>query len=76
VAANYRAATRARSDNEFYAKICIVVEECDETLFWIEYLIRTGLLTREETVGIQEENGVLLRIFNATKKTMKNKLML
>ena len=33
VAANFRAATRARSDAEFHAKICIVAEECDETLF-------------------------------------------
>ena len=35
VAANYRAATRARSDAEYYAKMSIVVEECDETLFWM-----------------------------------------
>ena len=43
VAANFRAATRARSDAEFYARICIVAEECDETLFWLEYLIRIKL---------------------------------
>jgi four helix bundle protein len=33
VAGNYRAAARGRSDAEYYAKICIVVEECDETQF-------------------------------------------
>ena len=37
-AANYRAVCRARSDNEFYAKYCIVVEEADETLFWLEMI--------------------------------------
>lgn len=37
-AANYRAACRARSSNEFFAKICIVVEEADETQFWLEIL--------------------------------------
>ncbi|MBC6994177.1 four helix bundle protein [Lewinella lacunae] len=37
-AANYRAACRARSKKEFFAKICIVVEETDETLFWLELL--------------------------------------
>ncbi|MDN3635165.1 four helix bundle protein [Neolewinella lacunae] len=37
-AANYRAACRARSTNEFYAKMSIVVEETDETLFWLEML--------------------------------------
>ena len=37
-AANYRAACRARSGREFYAKMCIVVEETDETMFWLEVL--------------------------------------
>jgi four helix bundle protein len=37
-AANYRAACRARSGKEFYAKMCIVVEETDESLFWLEIL--------------------------------------
>ena len=45
VAANYRASTRSRSDAEFFSKICIVVEECDETQFWLDYLLRIGLLT-------------------------------
>ena len=36
VAANYRAACRGRSNAEFYSKICIVLEEADETLFWLE----------------------------------------
>ncbi len=35
VAANYRAACRARSQAEFFSKISIVVEEADETLFWV-----------------------------------------
>jgi four helix bundle protein len=39
VAANYRAACRARSVAEFAAKIGVVVEECDETIFWFELLI-------------------------------------
>ncbi len=42
-AANYRAACRARSANEFYAKICIVVEEADETQFWLEILLESEL---------------------------------
>ncbi len=42
VAANYRSATRGRSDAEFYSKICIVLEETDETLFWIDYLLPDG----------------------------------
>ncbi|MFZ4522475.1 MAG: four helix bundle protein [Bacteroidales bacterium] len=74
VAANFRAATRARSDAEFYAKICIVVEECDETLFWLEYLIRINLLDVEKTKEIYSEVEQLVRLFNAIKSKMKLKI--
>jgi len=74
VAANYRSATRGRSDAEFYSKICIVVEECDETLFWIDYLLRVKFLSDKEAHKIRDEIEQLLKIFNATKKTMKEKL--
>ena len=47
-AANYRAACRARSKKEFFSKICIVVEEVDETEFWLE-IIDDANLTNEKT---------------------------
>lgn len=74
VAANFRAATRARSNSEFYAKICIVVEECDETLFWLEYLIRINFLDAESTKEIYSEVEQLVRMFNAIKSKMKSKI--
>ena len=74
VAANCRAATRARSDREFYSKICIVVEECDETQFWFEFLIRTGLLTNIETAGLRNEVEQLVKIFTSIKKKMKDRM--
>ena len=43
VAANFRAATRARSTKEFYAKLCITVEESDESLFWLEMINESGI---------------------------------
>ena len=46
-AANYRAACRARSKKEFFSKICIVVEEADETEFWLE-IINDANLTEEK----------------------------
>ena len=55
MAANFRAATRARSDAEFYARKCIVVEECDETLFWLEYLICINLFDADKTKEIYSE---------------------
>ena len=74
VAANFRAATRACSDAEFYAKICIVVEESDETLFWLEYLIRINLLDADQTKEIYSEVEQLVRLFNAIKSKMKIKI--
>jgi len=74
VAANTRAVTRARSNAEFYSKTCIVVEECDETQFWFDYLIRIGLLTFEETENLRNEVEQLLKIFTSIKKKMKDRI--
>ncbi len=45
--ANYRAACRARSQSEFYSKICTVVEETDETEYWLE-IINDAYLTNHK----------------------------
>ena len=74
VAANYRSACRARSDQEFYAKICIVVEESDEVLFWLELMLEAKIISESESSVILNEARELLYIFSASKKTMKNKL--
>ena len=47
VGANYRAAGRARSAAEFSAKIGIVVEEADETVFWLECLVEAEIVKEE-----------------------------
>lgn len=74
VAANFRAATRARSDAEFYSKICIVAEECDETQFWMDYLLRINILTQNDCKDLQEEIDEEVKIFTTIKKKMKDKL--
>jgi four helix bundle protein len=74
VAANYRAETRSRSDAEFYAKICIVVEEIDETQFWLEYLVGFTILGRNKSHEIFEEVDELVRLFTSIKCKMKEKL--
>src|SRR3989475_6564346 len=51
VAANYRAVCRARSKAEFVAKMGIVVEEADETVFWLEMLADTGGRAARQTGG-------------------------
>ena len=74
VAANYRSATRGRSDAEYYSKICIVVEEVDETLFWIEFLIRLKILDEAALKHLTDELIQLIRLFATIKRRMKEKL--
>lgn len=71
VAANYRAASIARSNKEFYAKMCIVVEEADETLFWLELFEETG--KQENTIlrPIMAEALEILKIVSAARKNSK-----
>ncbi len=69
VASNYRAALRARSRAEFYSKLCIVVEEPDETYFWLEIMRRSGMTDEKEVVMLMQECMDLLKIFSVTRKT-------
>ena len=62
VAANYRAACRARSRAEFIAKIGVVEEEADESCFWLELIIDSGLLTEERIRPRLVEAGALVAI--------------
>ena len=73
VAANFSSATRGRSDAEFYSKICIVTEECDECLFWIDFLTEIGLTTIAEIGVLRNEADELLRIFSSIRKKLKIK---
>jgi four helix bundle protein len=74
IAANYRAATRGRSDAEFYSKIAIVVEETDETLFWIVYLLKLRVLEETKIIDLRNEVEQLVRLFSAIKKKMREKI--
>ena len=71
VSVNFRAASRARSSAEYYSKICIVVEECDETLFWLELLEEILTVKNQEFSTIKNEAIELLKIFSVTKKKLK-----
>jgi four helix bundle protein len=74
VAANYRAATCARSNAEFLSKISIVLEESDESKFWMEYLLRIDILKDSDIEGLQKEMDELVRIFSSIRKKMKEKV--
>jgi four helix bundle protein len=71
VAANYRAACRGRSKAEFIAKIGIVVEEADESEYWLIFAGQAGLGDRRTREGLLNEAAELLAIFAASQITAK-----
>ena len=71
VAANHRAVCRARSKAEFIAKIGVVVEEADETVFWLELLVETGIVAQARMDGLLTEANELLAIFASSQRTSK-----
>lgn len=69
VAANYSAARRARTPREFLAKLGLVVEEADETVFWLMFASRSGIADSPVTRRVLSEARELLAIFVASAKT-------
>lgn len=72
VAANYRAACKARSPADFISKMGIVEEESDETVFWLEFLVETGMVRQERMLDLTDEAKQLTAIFAASRLTAKN----
>jgi four helix bundle protein len=73
VASNYRAALRGKSRADFINKITTVLEEADEAGFWIELTDRAGLLPTKRLQSLQAEAEELIKIFNATRTTARNR---
>jgi four helix bundle protein len=73
VAANYRAACRARSTADFISKMGIVEEEADETIFWMEILVDTKIMEKKLLSDLMNEADELLAIFVASIKTARKK---
>ena len=71
VGANYRASCRARSRAEWISKLGIVEEEADETLFWLEITVETGLVPQSKAQALLKEADELTAIFVASLKTAK-----
>jgi four helix bundle protein len=63
---------RARSHAEFISKVSIVVEEADETVFWLELLSDTGVVTAEKLALLLKEGNELLAICAASLRTAKH----
>jgi four helix bundle protein len=76
VGANYRAACRARSHADFIAKLGIVEEECDESLYWMELLIESGAVKTERlSLLMHEANEILAMVvqsINTSRRSSKS----
>lgn len=70
-AANYRAACIARSNREFFAKMSIVVEEPDETLFWLEMLRDTKLVSEADVEPFIKEITEIVKVMSVARKNAK-----
>lgn len=71
VGANYRAACRAKSKADFIYKIEVVLEESDESLYWLEVTKETGMIEAKEIDSLIKEANELVSIFNVADITAK-----
>lgn len=72
VASNYRAACLAQSKAGFVSKLSIVLEEADESYFWLEFIIDEKLLKKELVEPLLKEADELTAIFISSRKTARN----
>src|SRR5262245_56072421 len=71
VGANYRAACRAKSNADFIAKMGIVEEEADESIYWMELLVESELLRKERIEDLMDEADQLVSIFVSSINTAR-----
>ena len=74
VAANYREASRARSDAEFVSKIEQCAQEADETMLWIELLIEDCRISSQDLQWLHEQSDELIAIFTTMSKKTKARM--
>ena len=73
VAANYRAANLAQSTPSFISKISIVIEEADESLFWLEIIGELEILLSPQRNELEKEAAELVAIFISSRKKLQNR---
>jgi four helix bundle protein len=73
VGANYRAACRGKSTADVIAKLCIVEEEADESLYWMELLIEADIVPATKLKSLMSEINEVLAMTVASIKTLRSK---
>jgi four helix bundle protein len=74
IGANYRSSCRAKSAPDFINKLKIVEEEADETLYWLEIIQDSGLISPERINPIRKETDEIISIIVASLKTLRSKV--
>lgn len=68
VGANYRVVCRARSQAEFYSKLSITIEEADESLFWLEILVESKIVTENKLTELMKEAEEIIKVLSKARK--------
>ena len=71
VGSNYRAACRGRSKADFISNLGIVLEEADESLYWMEIIVETNIMKANLLTALMKEANELIAIFVTSLKTAK-----
>ncbi len=71
VAANYRSACRSRSRSEFASRMAVVMEEADESMFWLGMIKEAGIFSEERLASLLAEANELTAIFTASQHTAR-----
>ena len=74
VGANYRSACRGKSTADVLAKLAIVEEEADETIYWLELLIEAKIVPQSRGAGLLQETDKILAMIAASIKTLRGRL--
>jgi four helix bundle protein len=73
VPSNYRSACRARSHREFVSKLSVALEEADESVGWLEILVKSGLVGAPEVESLLDEARQLVAILGASRRTAEER---
>lgn len=73
VGANYRAAQRAKSVADFISKLGTVEEEADETMYWMELIVESGLMPESQITDLYKEADEILSIVISSIKTARRR---
>jgi four helix bundle protein len=71
VGADYRAVCRSRSNRDFVAKLGVVIEEADETSYWLKILVDAKIVTASDVSALRREADELIRIFVTSRATAR-----